>query len=166
MYSISGNTLNIGSYNDVIANNVSAWPNMNLAGGSCFIITEGAGGYGLTIANNIVYGLDPNFPYAIRSWTGYSGWSVKNNIIVGGTMWASPGEGQSAMAGNNHGLKDCEYSSVDPMFVSSDKSNISNVDFRLQSASPAINSGTGVGLSYDIMNKTLNGIPDIGAYEY
>jgi hypothetical protein len=163
MYSISGNTLNIGSYNDMIANNVSAWPNMNLAGGGCFLVTEGAGGYNLTIANNIVYGLDPNFSYAIKSWTGYSGWSVKNNIIVNGTMWANPGEGQSAMAGNNHGLKDCEYSAIDPLFASSDKSN---PDFRLKSSSPAINSGIGLGLKYDIMDKPLNETPDIGAYEY
>lgn len=166
MYSVSGNTLNIGSYNDLIANNVSAWPNTNLAGGSCFIVTEGAGGYGLTIANNIVYGLDPKFPFAIKSWTGYSGWSVKNNIIVNGTMWANPGEGKSAMAGNNHGLNDCEYPSIDPLFVSADKSSIPNVDFRLQSSSPAINSGTTIGLNHDITNKSLNGLPDIGAYEY
>jgi hypothetical protein len=163
MYGTSGNTLNIGSYNDLIANNISAWPNMNKAGGGCFIVTEGAGGYNMTIANNIVYGLDPNNAFAIKSWTGYNGWSVKNNIVADGTMWASPGEGQSAMAGNNFGLKDCEYPSINPLFVSSDKNN---ADFHLQSSSAAINKGADLGMNTDITNKYINGIPDIGAYEY
>jgi hypothetical protein len=163
MYSTSGNTLNIGSYNDLIANNVSAWPNINLAGGSCFIVTEGAGGSGLTIANNIIYGLDPNFNFAILSWTGYSGWTVKNNMVVNGTMWASAGSGQSAMAGGNYGLSDCENSSVDPQFVSPVKTS---VDFSLKSTSPAINRGANMGFTADILGRPMNGTPDIGSYEY
>ncbi len=163
MYSTSGNTLNIGSYNDLIANNVSAWPNRNLAGGSCFIVSEGAGGYGLTIANNIIYGLDPNFAFAILSWTGYSGWTVKNNMVYNGTMWASAGAGQSAMAGNNYGLTDCERSSVDPQFVSP---SLSNVDLCIKSTSPAVNAGASIGLTADIQGKSISGTPDIGAFEY
>ena len=163
MYCTSGNTLNIGSNNDLIANNVSAWPNKNLAGGSCFIVTEGAGGQGLTVANNIIYGLDPNFNYAFRSWTGYSGWTVKNNIVVNGSMWSPVGDGQSAMAGNNYGLTDCERPSVDPQFVSP---SLSNVDFSLKSTSPAINAGASIGLTADILGNSMNGTPDIGAFEY
>ncbi len=41
-----------------------------------------------------------------------------------------------------------------------------NDDWHLQSSSPAINNGTGVGLTQDFDGNPIVGAPDIGAYEY
>lgn len=51
--------------------------------------------------------------------------------------------------------------SSDSFFV-----DVANNDFSLQSTSPAIDSGTNVGLSTDHAGNSIYGIPDIGAYEY
>ncbi|HRZ30429.1 MAG TPA: right-handed parallel beta-helix repeat-containing protein, partial [Candidatus Paceibacterota bacterium] len=49
---------------------------------------------------------------------------------------------------------------ADPLFISSS-------DFQLQyPLSPALNSGTNVGLTTDYLGNSLYGLPDIGAYEY
>jgi len=48
-----------------------------------------------------------------------------------------------------------------PLFV-----NAGSEDYRLQAGSPAINAGVNVGLTTDYLGHTINGLPDIGAYEY
>jgi len=50
---------------------------------------------------------------------------------------------------------------TDPLFV-----NPSSGNFHLQSGSPAIDSGTDVGLTIDFDGNPITGIPDIGAFEY
>ncbi|HNX65706.1 MAG TPA: SwmB domain-containing protein [Bacteroidales bacterium] len=49
----------------------------------------------------------------------------------------------------------------DPLFA-----NVTTGDFTLQSSSPAIDAGTDVGLTDDILSNNLVNSPDIGAYEY
>lgn len=164
MYNCSGNALNIGSNDDLIANNVMAWTLENSKGGFCFIAAEGAGGQNLTIANNIFYQPPVSNPYAIISFGSYTGWSIKNNIVYGGSMFGSSSSATAAtMKGGNYGKKDCENGEINPLVVSGVKSN---VDFRLQSSSPAINKGVNVGLTSDFLGNSLVGLPDIGAYEY
>jgi len=41
-----------------------------------------------------------------------------------------------------------------------------NGDFRLRTGSPCINAGVDLGYTTDIAGNTINGVPDIGAYEY
>ena len=57
--------------------------------------------------------------------------------------------------------KDKNSNTGDPFFVSAS-------DFHLQSASPAINAGTNVGLTRDYAGTAIpqGSAPDIGAYEY
>jgi hypothetical protein len=168
---VSGNALNIGSNNDLIANNIFAWPNVNSQGGSSFIVSEANNGYGgtyLTIANNIFLQTSPNKNYVLKYWTPLTGWSVKNNILVGARMWDLEQYDSGAIAvmgGNNYGRIDCEHSEVNPLFISAVKGS-TPYNFALQAGSPAINTGTNVGLTTDYLGNAIMGVPDIGAYEY
>jgi hypothetical protein len=55
---------------------------------------------------------------------------------------------------------------TNPRFINSGRSYSKDLDFALQSTSPAINKGANVGLSTDYTGNPISGIPDIGAYEY
>ena len=55
---------------------------------------------------------------------------------------------------------------TNPLFKNSGGSYSKDLDFALQSTSPAINKGANVGLSTDYKGKPISGLPDIGAYEY
>ncbi len=166
----SGNAFNIGSNNDLIANNTVAWSNENIEGSICFIANEGVGGDNTTVANNIFYQPPADFPCAIITYStplGYTNWSVKNNIVYGGRMWySSSSETTAAMDGGNYGLTDCENSEVNPLFVSAVRESAPNVNFALQASSTAINHGADVGLTTDFLGNAIVGLPDIGAYEY
>lgn len=171
MYGCSGNSLDIGSSYDLIANNVMGWPLLNNAGGISFIATGGAGGAYLTIANNIFYQPGPTAPSAISIYTDPSfvaTWSVKHNIVYGGRMWGdvSANYYPSAMKGSNYGQHDCENGEINPLFVSTMKVEAPDVDFSLQATSPAINAGVPLGLNSDFLGNPIIGLPDIGAYEY
>ena len=50
---------------------------------------------------------------------------------------------------------------TNPMFV-----NEASNDYRLQSTSPAINTGIATNYAKDIEGNAILGLPDIGAYEY
>lgn len=96
---------------------------------------------------------------------------VKNNIVVGcnyGIVKAGGatitedynlvyGAGMAKFSGLSAGAHDVL---VDPKFVNP------SVDFSLQNNSPAIDSGTSVGLATDYSGNPIYGTPDIGAYEY
>jgi hypothetical protein len=168
IYNNSGAAITMGSNNDLIANNVMAWSNENSMGGGCFIAATSTGCFNETIANNIFYQPPTGNAFAMVSYAGYSGWSVKNNMVYGGRMWdPSSASGYAAvMAGGNYGQKDCENGEVNPSFVSAVRSNAPNVDFSLQATSTAINKGANVGLTSDFLKNTMVGTPDIGAYEF
>ena len=74
-------------------------------------------------------------------------WSNGNNYTSKGTWQAVSGETGSVWS--------------NPLFVST-----STPDFYLQSSSPAINAGTYVSLNSDYIGNAIQGLPDIGAYEY
>jgi len=104
----------------------------------------------ITIRNNIIV----NFDYASVVCYPATLVSIENNIFYGN-------------ANNNDPLNTSGVSNLtiannlkkNPNFVSS-------VDFTLQSGSPAINAGIGVGLTKDYINNAVDLMPDIGAYEY
>ncbi|MBN2521613.1 MAG: hypothetical protein JXB17_13960 [Bacteroidales bacterium] len=54
----------------------------------------------------------------------------------------------------------------DPLFRNLSGSYKQDIDFDLQSNSPAIDKGTYVGLLTDYLGAPINGLPDIGAFEY
>ena len=74
-------------------------------------------------------------------------WSNGNNYTSRGTWEAASGETGSVWS--------------NPLFLST-----STPDFHLQSSSPAINAGTYVSLNSDYVGNAIQGLPDIGAYEY
>jgi hypothetical protein len=168
IYSCSGSAITSGSDNDLFANNVIGWSNYNSRGGGALLAID-YGVVNLTIANNIFL-IDQNCDrYAIWNSANslHAGWSVKNNMIVGGRMWdpnTYDATSIAAMDGSNYGQTDCENAEVDPLLVSATRGS-TPYDFSLQSDSPAINEGTDVGLYSDFLNHSINGLPDIGAYE-
>ena len=173
IFGVSGSALTLGSNNDLIANNVMAWSNVNSRGGACFI-TADDGVSNETIANNIFFqppADGSSVKYAISNLGSFTNWVIKNNMVYEGRMWqpyGTYGYGTSqiaAMAGNNYGQIDCEKPQINPLFVSAIKANAPNVDFNLQSTSPAINAGVDVGLTSDMLGNPIIGLPDIGAYE-
>ena len=54
---------------------------------------------------------------------------------------------------------------TDPFFKNSSGSYSKDLDFDLQSSSPSINKGLGVGLTTDYAGNPISGLPDIGAFE-
>jgi hypothetical protein len=173
IWGCSGDAIQSGANNVLIANNVIAWSNENSAGSRGFLVTASdgitGGGLNYTIANNIFYEPPVSSGYALRSYTGTSGWVVKNNIVYGGRMWYPDNtkvEITAAMAGGNFGQTDCENGQIDPKFISAIKANAPNVDFRLQASSPAISAGASIGLTCDFSGNPITGTPEIGAYEY
>jgi uncharacterized repeat protein (TIGR02059 family) len=133
------------------------------------------------IWNNVISGGASNSTaYGIQLPHGNaSNFSVRNNIITGFDLGAvqksAYGTGSNVSiennifynnGNNNDPAGSVTYSSytyqnnqkVNPLFVSS-------TDYRLQSSSPAIGKGLGVGLSADFIGATPKTPPSIGAYE-
>jgi hypothetical protein len=165
IWGCSGGAFDIGSNDILIANNVVAWPNTNSQGSTYFIAATDIV-TNFTIVNNIFY-QPPS--YVIWTYSPCVGWSVKNNMVYGGRMWVPEtydANKAAAMDGNNYGKTDCENAEVNPLFVNAIKTNAPNVDFHLQSSSPAINKGINVSLTQDYSGNPIVGLPDIGAYEY
>ena len=115
----------------------------------------------LDFVNNIISGVWTGYPFKIyfndkTIWT-----SFDYNIIVptGTTIYRE--------AGINRTL--AYMQSEDFMLnglISNPLFTKAGSDFTLQSGSPAINAGVGVGLTSDYRGFALVGTPDIGAYEY
>ena len=105
----------------------------------------------LLIANNIFY-LTNEVAVNLPKVTTQSHCIIKNNITYGGTITSVIPSGFTII--NN-------IDNTDPKMVSP-----STYDFRLQSKSPAINSGINVGLTTDYLKKAVGGLPDIGAFKY
>lgn len=99
-------------------------------------------GTGLDTDNNLYYNTtgDP------KGWY----WNTVKYTILGAYQTASSQEANSLYG--------------DPLFVSESTGSASN--FMIQSGSPAINTGIGVGLTTDYSGHLIQGLPDIGAYEW
>lgn len=104
----------------------------------------------ITVRNNIIV----NFDYAGVVCYPANLASIENNIFYGNGNSDDP-RNTSVVTNltNTNNIK------KNPSFVSS-------TDFRLQSGSPAINAGIGVGLTKDYLGNSVDLMPDIGAYEY
>lgn len=108
-----------------------------------------------TFKNNIIYGAT-NYPvinvgtHNIYDYNLY--YTLANGLYTGGTPY-------SFVNWKGLGYDTHSPDVADPLFVSVS-------DYHLQAGSPAINSGTSVGLSIDYFGLPINGTPDIGAYEY
>ena len=179
MYSVSGSCVQIAANFSLVANNTYGFPNQNHGGtdplvlsGGPFLTTLSAdtGGENLTIANNLIIGLSDEPTQQFMVYGDPIGWVVKNNMIYGGRMWEpntyNAGICGAAMYGGNYGRTDCENAEVNPLLVSAIRANLPSVDFSLQATSPAINAGADVGLTTDFLGISIEGLPDIGAYEY
>jgi|GEM_PF-2020981 len=173
IWGCSGHALNMGSDNDLIANNVFVWSNENHHygkehphSGPCFI-TYDEGTKNITIANNIFYQPPEENKYAISGCTTCIGWKVMNNLVKEGEMWESSTPGRIVcVAGNNYCSSGCEKRVFDPLFVFAKRENAPEVNFSLKPGSPCINAGLNVGLTEDYLGKPIKDTPDIGAYEY
>ncbi len=155
-----------------------------------FDISDVAATTGVTIYNNVFYSLigDENgtAAYSIgSSFSDSTGWIIQNNIgrylrfgagvpTVSYNNWYRPGTVDVVdVNGTKYGattpfatwvaIPHAGELSTDPLFA-----NASGADFYLTSNSPAINTGTNVGLTRDFDGITVpqSSAPDIGAYEY
>ena len=121
--------------------------------------------------------------YMINGASNMSGIEFKNNIIDTNVLWPIKDESDNSWVHSNNVLYGPHRTEVvttlshtytkadvltweptaqnsDPLFTNAP------TDLSLQSASPAINAGTNVGLTSDFASNPIVGVPDIGAYEY
>jgi hypothetical protein len=140
---------------------------------NCFWAIQIYGGSSnINIYNNVMvnfsYSLDDPSGSAISA--GGSSVKLRNNIIYNdfGTSFYTDG-GSANNVDEDYNLfypassisLGAHSSVADPLLI-----DAANEDFRLQSNSPAINAGVDVGLTQDLDQNSIVGVPDIGAYEY
>jgi hypothetical protein len=89
---------------------------------------------------------------AYGSWGG-SGTTVKNSIIIGSNLGASPPSGSS----NNI------RQSTNPGFIDG---TYPTLNFHLIPTSSAVNGGVSLGFTKDLDGNPIVGLPDVGCYEY
>ena len=111
-------------------------------GTTVIAVFDGNGGSPVTTGIEFDYNL-----YYDADATNIAGWF--------GTWYDSIAAFAAGVAG-----QEANYKSGDPLFV-----NAAGGDFRLQSGSPAINAGVGVGLVTDYSGFPVGATPEIGAFE-
>jgi parallel beta-helix repeat protein len=138
-------------------------------GASSTVLDIEGSGTTATVSNNLIY--QPNDTAA--SWEAVFGVNAAEITLAGNNNLFFMGDGDLAIryngttytttanfatwktaSGQTASIK------VDPLFTAA-----SNGDYRLLSGSPAIDAGADVSLTSDCMGYTLEGLPDIGAYE-
>jgi parallel beta-helix repeat protein len=115
------------------------------------------------IKNNILYAADEGYAY-VYNVENTSGHELDNNIVYSENGYIARDGLYGKLNFTNWKAKrlwDLNSVNADPQF-----NNTANGDFSLKSTSPAINKGGLLGLLTDFLGKTLNGIPDIGAFEF
>jgi hypothetical protein len=132
------------------------------------------------IYNNTIYGNGTthaeNAGHGIDMWATVDNVIIKNNIItenyhygIHGALTGSSNIVVDYNLTNNNGSGATLYVTPTHAVTGAPKYvNASAFDYRLLSSSPAIDAGTGVGLSRDFVGNPvpLGSAPDIGAYEY
>jgi hypothetical protein len=116
------------------------------------------------IFNNIFYNSKTGPRFLGARTAGTSGLLCDYNVFYrtgGGYYWqgGSPEYPSSLANWRTISGQDMHSSELDPKFVSVS-------DFHLQSSSPCINTGAYVGLTQDYEGNSIEGTPDIGAYEF
>lgn len=163
------NVSNIGMMLYGMANtNVEVYNNTVYNAHRCYVLVN-MGSSSVTLMNNIGmttwYGWHPIFSLENTSVTNktvdYNLWFKVNSdpstVQNGYTPYTSIGAWRSATGLDAHSII------ADPRFV-----NAWGKDFRIQATSPAVNAGTNVGLSKDLVGVSIpqGPTPDMGAYEY
>ena len=166
-----------GCKNGIKSNVTNATSNLNVYNNTVYATTGKAFSYNMplsgNIKNNIFYVATPGagdgkvFDLAFSSIVGGGSLAIGNNIIGPQTthfMRDSASKNYDTLSAWVSGTGyDTNSKKDDPLFISK-----VTPDFRLQSGSPAINSGVDVGLSRDFVGNfvPLGSAPDIGAYEF
>ncbi len=113
---------------------------------------------GTTIKNNILDNQPDTLRITVNAQTGLTSnnnlFDTGSNLIWGSTYY-SLSNWKTATG------QDANSIEAIPLFM-----NEAGKNFHLQSSSPAINKGVDVGLTRDIENNPIQGLPDIGAYEF
>lgn len=131
--------------NNICYNNVSS------VNSHCFFITDNGGISSVYLSNNDWYSVVGGINVRLFNTTSYTSIPTYQTAI----------QAYQKAAGLDGFQINAESNSLfsDPLFNSS-------ADFTLQFTSPAIDSGTSVGLTSDYAGNPIYGTPDIGAYEY
>ncbi|MDR3668676.1 MAG: choice-of-anchor Q domain-containing protein [Ignavibacteriaceae bacterium] len=158
-----------GNYPQYSANGACYYNNTFIAhsgGGSSIEIQSGAEATNITLQNNIFYN-SSRTGWMFYSDNTYGALNFNNNIyyVTGGIYdhyWHIYGNTvHNFESWQSLGFDTTSYC-INPLFINYDAG-----DFSLQSGSPAINSGTYVGLTSDINgNPVPPNSPDIGAYQH
>lgn len=106
------------------------------------------------IANNIFYSQLGSALQIYQGSMAYSNVEIKNNITYGGKGTINTGTAVGVVISNN--LNNTDPEMTDP----------GSYNFTLTASSPAINRGFDVGLTTDYSTNPIQGLPDIGAYEF
>jgi len=173
-----------GVYNSSVYNNIFHSPKS----GTSYGFRMYRLGNSVNFFNNTI----SDFTYGYYMWNGVNSAILKNNIIYNSQAFNISDSGNNSSSlnynlyhsgGSNlfgfHGdntlnfagwkatsSQDTNSLSQDPIFINSSGSYSASSDFQLQWNSPAIDTGTDVGLTTDYAGNNIYGTPDIGAYEY
>lgn len=171
-----GNSATTGA--QIISGNVIYGPDEH----SIFYIKDSPGS---VIYNNTIIG-NTSAIYPIVDLVNSESVVLKNNILYGGYAIRGDVNSETGFASNYNDFYDADIfkwtwgvtdyatlndwqtnSNSDINSINTDSLFINSVsNFQLQASSPAIDSGTNVGLTTDYAGNNIYGIPDIGAYEY
>lgn len=131
-----------------------------------------ASGSSLIAKNNIIGATASDATYYWYSTAAFSGtftcdynlyWNSSNaNPFYQGNSPRDWTSWTTTLGHDTHGVGP----NTSPRFISSGGSYRQDLDFALQSTSPAINKGADVGLPTDYTGNPISGLPDIGAFEY
>jgi len=156
-YNIKGQSVHIYSYNNKSSSNVKIVNNTFAFGNKYYVaghIMMWGSLSNAVIANNIFYS---QFGSGLQVYQGsftYSNVVIKNNVTYLGNGMVNSGTASGVSIFNN-------FNKTDPKMV-----NPNAFNFKLQSSSPDINAGVGLGLLTDYSDNSIVGLPDIGAFEY
>jgi hypothetical protein len=123
-----------------IKNNIAGYT--KVASSGYYILTPGTINGSITIDYNLYWNSAKSNPFYLK------------NVSYAWPDW------------NNYGYDVHSFNNTDPLFKNTSGSYSKDLDFVLQSISPAINKGTDVGLNTDYSGNPVSGLPDIGAFEY
>jgi len=157
----------------------------NIVSGNYYGINFGGSSLGNVIYNNTAH--DNAINYFLNDGADSGKYTIfRNNISAFPTLYGfAAGATPSAYFTHDHNLyyKTSGYAIrwgiTNPVYYTLDRTRIweatavvtdplfqSTTDFRPHPDSPAINAGVNVGLTTDYSGLPINGLPDIGAYEY